>query len=151
MARFDVEQAAAVAAIKQVIYEWGDELDLNNGSGIKDANILTADCRYFVGDQWREGIGQIGEFYQQRLASMKAAGPVLVMRHIISNEKVAFLDESRAKIDFLLTFFAKAGDAPFVDYCDPLAVADVQMECSKESDGHWRISMFTSGQIFRRG
>ena len=56
-----------------------------------------------------------------------------------------------AAVGFLLLFFAKVGDPPFVGYCDPLAVADVQMECRSEADGHWRISMFNSGQIFQRG
>lgn len=151
MAKFSTEQAAAFAAVNQVIYEWGDELDLNDGLKMKNAGVLAANCRYFVGEEWREGIDAVAEFYQQRMARLKEAGAVPVMRHIISNIKVAFTGEEHAKVEFLLVFFAKAGEPPFTDYCDPLAVADVHMECSKEADGHWRISMFDSGQIFRRG
>lgn len=151
MARFETDQILAVAAIKQLIYEWGDELDMNDGLNIKDANILTKDCRYFVGEQWREGIDDTAAFYQERMARLKEAGAVPVMRHIISNLKINFIDSQNARADFLLVFFAKAGEPPFTDYCDPLAVADVNMECREEADGHWRISKFDSGQIFRRG
>lgn len=151
MAKFNAEQIMAVAAIKQLIYEWGDELDINDGLSMKDANVLTSNCRYFVGEQWREGLEATAQFYQERMARLKEAGAVPVMRHIISNLKVEFTDDKAARVGFLLVFFAKAGEPPFTDYCDPLAVADVQMECREEDDGHWRISMFDSGQIFRRG
>ena len=63
-----------------------------------------------------------------------------------------FLDEGdKARANFLLLFFAKVGEPPFVGYCDPLAVADVRMQCRREADGHWRISQFDSNQIFQRG
>ena len=151
MAKFDVNQAMAVAAIKQVIYEWGDELDLNDGLNMKNANVLTGDCRYFVGGEWREGLEATAQFYQERMARLKEANAVPVMRHIITNLKITFTDEGHAKVEFLLVFFAKSGEPPFTDYCDPLAVADVHMECRKEGDEHWRISKFDSGQIFQRG
>ena len=151
MAKFDVEQVMAVAAIKQVIYEWGDELDLNDGLNMRNANVLTQDCRYCVGEQWREGIEAVGQFYEERMARLKEANAVPVMRHIITNLKIAFTEGEPAKVEFMLVFFAKPGEPPFTDYCDPLAVADVHMECKTEEDGHWRISKFDSGQIFRRG
>ena len=151
MAKFDADQVMAVAAIKQVIYEWGDELDINDGLDMKNANVLAEDCRYFVGEQWREGIDAVAQFYQERMARLKEAGAVPVMRHIITNLKIAFNDAGHAKVEFMLVFFAKPGEPPFTDYCDPLAVADVHMECKQESDEHWRISKFDSGQIFRRG
>jgi hypothetical protein len=73
------------------------------------------------------------------------------MRHIISNFRVSFADDAHAQVGFLLLFFAKVGTPPLTDYCDPLAVADVRMECRREADGQWRIALFDSGQIFRRG
>ena len=151
MASFTVEQAAAIAAIQQVINEWSDELDQNDGLSIVEADVLTGDCRYFVAEQWREGSAAVGEFYKERKTRLEAAGGAPVMRHIISNFRVSFVSETEAKVGYLLLFFAKVGTPPFTDYCDPLAVADVRMECRRESDGQWRISLFDSGQIFRRG
>lgn len=151
MAKFSAEQTASVLAIKQVIYEWGDELDLHNGETMPERDVLTKDCDYFVGGEWRNGIDAVKAFYDSRIAAQREAGAVMVMRHFITNMKVAFLSETHAKVDFLLLFFAKAGDPPFIGYCDPLATADVWMECRREDDGHWRISRFNSTQTFIRG
>jgi hypothetical protein len=151
MAKLSIEQAAAVVAIQQVVNEWGDELDTNDGLRIVEADILTDDCRYNVGGTWRAGRSQVGQFYAERTERLKAQGGVPVMRHIISNFRVDFGAQDSANVAFLLVFFAATGTPPFTDYCDPLAVADVKMECRRDSEGEWRISKFDSGQIFRRG
>ena len=151
MAKFTPEQAAAVLAVKQVIYEWGDELDINDGLKLADADVLTDDVRYFVGGEWREGLAAAAQFYRERKARLEAAGGAPVMRHIISSLRVGFAAEDHAKVGFLLVFFAATGTPPFDNYCDPLAVADVRMECKRDAGGDWRISLFDSGQIFRRG
>lgn len=151
MAKFTAVEAASVLAIQQVINEWGDELDQNDGLNLIAADVLTQDCRYFVGGEWREGRDAAAQFYVERKARLVAAGGAPVMRHINSNYRVLFAAGDHAKVGFLLLFFAHVGDPPFVGYCDPLAVADVRMECRLEADGHWRISRFDSGQIFQRG
>lgn len=151
MAKFNTDQLAAVAAIQQVINEWGNELDQNDGLRIAEADILTDDVRYNVGGVWREGLAEVGKFYEERRERLEAQGGAPVMRHIISNFRIAFVADDRAEVDFLLVFFAATGTPPFTDYCDPLAVADVHMECRRDSAGEWRISAFDSGQIFRRG
>ena len=150
MAKFSAEQAAAVAAIKQVINEWGDELDRNDGLTMIAADVLTQDCRYFVGGEWREGLAGAAKFYAERKVRLEAAGGAPVMRHIMSNYRVKFTAGDQAEVGFLLLFFAAVGTPPF-DTCDPAAVADVRMEVRRESDGHWRICLFDSGQTFRRG
>lgn len=151
MAKFSADQVASVLAVKQAIYEWGDELDLHNGLSMKDRGCLTNDVQYFVGGEWRNGIDEVMGFYNGRIEAQKAAGAIMCMRHFITNLKVSFVSETEAKADFLLLFFAKPGDPPFTDGCDPLATADVWMECRKEADGEWRISRFDSTQIFIRG
>lgn len=149
MASFTLEQAAARAAIEQVINEWSDELDQNNGLRMAEADVLTQDVRYNVGGQWREGLQEVAGFYGGRREQLGSSAPV--MRHIISNFRTKFTSETEAEVGYLLLFFAKAGTPPFTDYCDPLAVADVRMHVRRDGDGQWRISMFDSGQIFRRG
>ena len=151
MARFSSEQAAARAAIEQVINEWGDELDINDGLKMREAAVLTDEVEYFVGGEWRSGIDAVCAFYAERRARLQAGDGAPVMRHIISNFRIAFTGEASADVGFLLLFFAKVGEPPFADYCDPLAVADVRMSVRADADGDWRISRFDSGQIFRRG
>ena len=151
MAKFSVEQAAAVAAIQQVINEWGHELDENNGLSIVEADILSEDCRYNVGGVWREGRAAVGQFYREREQRLAAESGVPVMRHVMSNYRVSFVAQDRAEVGFLLVYFAATGTPHFTSYCDPLAVADVRMECRRDKADEWRIAMFDSGQIFRRG
>ena len=151
VAKFTAEQAADVLAIKQVIYEWGDELDVHDGLQMTETDVLTQDVRYFVGGEWQEGLPTVAQWYRDRTARLKAAGGVPVMRHVITSLRVSFDSAEAAKVGFLLVFFAATGEQPFTNYCDPLAVADVKMECRREADGHWRISCFDSSQIFRRG
>jgi hypothetical protein len=151
VARFSGEEAAAVAAIQQVINEWGDELDTNSGLKIADAGVLTNDVQYFVGGEWREGIGATAQFYKDRWDRLTAAGGAPVMRHVHGNYRVSFAAQDHASVGFLLLFFAKVGEPPFNGYCDPLAVADVRMECRRDAGGDWKISRFDSEQIFQRG
>ena len=151
MAKFTAEQAADVLAIKQVIYEWADELDVNDGLKIRESDVLTQDVRYFVGGEWREGVEATYGFYSERKARLEAAGGAPVMRHQIMSVRVYFDGADKARMGFQLLFFAKVGTPPIAGYCDPLATADVRMEARREADGHWRISMFDSGQVFQRG
>lgn len=151
MAKFTAEQAADVLAIKQVVYEWADELDIHDGLKMREADVLTKDVRYNVGGQWREGLDETCQFYFDREDRMMAAGGKPVMRHQIMSVRVYFDGADKARMGFQLLFFAKAGTPPIGGYCDPLATADVRMEAKRGADGHWRISMFDSGQVFQRG
>lgn len=149
MAKFTPQQAADVLAIKQVIYDWGDELDINNGLSMRTADCLAEDVQYNVGGEWRDGLAAVETFYKGRAAAMQAGAGLMTMRHIITSLRVSFDDEDHAKVGYLLVFFAALKD--FDKYCDPLAVADVKMECRRDADGEWRITRFDSGQIFKRG
>lgn len=151
MAKFTAEQAADVLAIKQVIYEWADELDVNDGLKIKEANVLAQNVRYFVGGEWREGPDAVAEFYAARSVRLTEANALPVMRHMIMGIRAKFESTDKANTGFQLLFFAKPGTPPIAGYCDPLATADVRMEIVREADGHWRIGMFDSGQVFQRG
>lgn len=149
MAKFTPQQAADVLAIKQVIYEWGDELDLNNGLTMRRTDCLAEDVQYNVGGEWRDGLPAVEAFYKGRAEAMQAGAGLMTMRHIITSLRVAFDDADHARVGYLLVFFAALTD--FDKYCDPLAVADVKMECRRDPDGEWRITRFDSGQIFKRG
>jgi SnoaL-like domain len=151
MAKFTTQQAADVLAIKQTIYDWGNELDVNDGLKLESANVLTDDCRYNVGGEWREGLAAAATFYRERRARLEAANALPVMRHLIVSLRISLDEADRAKIGFQLLFFAKPGTPPIAGYCDPLAVADVRMEARRDADGDWKICMFDSGQVFHRG
>lgn len=151
MTKFTAAQAADVLAIKQVVYEWADELDVNDGLKIVESGVLSPDCRYFVGGDWKEGVAAVAAFYSERKTRLEGAGGAPVMRHQIMSVRVYFDSADKARMGFQLLFFAKVGEPPIAGYCDPLATADVRMEAVRGADGEWRISMFDSGQVFQRG
>ena len=151
MTKFTAAQAADVLAIKQVVYEWADELDVNDGLKIVESGVLAPDCRYFVGGEWRERDAAVGAFYSERKTRLEGAGGAPVMRHQIMGVRVYFDSADKARMGFQLLFFAKVGEPPIAGDRDPLATADVRMEAVRGADGEWRIGMFDSGQIFQRG
>jgi uncharacterized protein (TIGR02246 family) len=149
VAKFNIEQAAAVAAIQQLINDWARELDVNNGLHI--AGLVTEDCTYTVGGATREGRAAVEKFYQERIERLSARPEgVPTQRHTLSNLRVSFHSAEKASITFTLIYFTTAGMASGLNHADPAAVADVRMDCRRDHEGEWRIAMFDSNQTFRR-
>jgi ketosteroid isomerase-like protein len=148
VAKFNTEQALAVIEIQQLINDWAQELDIHNGLHITD--LVTEDCSYNVGGG-REGRAAIEKFYQERLERLSATpSGVPVHRHALSNLRVTFRTIGDASITFSLVYFTTAGMTSGINHADPAAVADVRMDCRRDTDGHWRIAKFDSNQTFRR-
>jgi hypothetical protein len=149
MAKFTAEQAIAYVTIQQLINDWADELDINNG--VKMAAHVTEECHYTVRGVPRLSRDEVVEFYKGRLVELEATpAGVWEHRHILSNLRVDFRSDDHAAIEFKLVYFMSAGATPGLEHADPAAVADVWMEVRRDVDGHWRISRFDSNQHFRR-
>ena len=110
----------------------------------------TKDCRCKLSDQWIEGLDEIAKFYKEIYAQAEAGEGMPVIRQLVTNFRVSFSSKTEAKVGFELLLFAKRGKVPFRDYCEPVEVADVHVDCRREADGHWRISRLDSDRIFRR-
>jgi hypothetical protein len=144
-----MEQVLAVAAVQQLISDWGHELDMHNGLHISD--LVTEDCIYVVGGATRQGRPAVQKFYQERLERLSAQpGGVPTQRHTLSNLRVSFRNPDETSITFSLVYFTTAGMASGLNHADPAAVADVRMDCRLDDDGQWRIARFDSNQTFRR-
>jgi hypothetical protein len=150
VAKFDSTEVVAVVAIKQLIGDWTREVDANGGRAIAEADLLTEDCRCKLLDQWIEGLEAIAAFYRKNYAETEAGGGAPAVRQLISNFRVSFRSDTEAKVDFALLLFAKRGAVPFSDYCDPVEVADVHVDCRRGGDRRWRISKLEGDRIFRR-
>jgi hypothetical protein len=150
VAKFDQAEAVAFIAIQQLIGEWTHEIDTNGGRAIAEADLLTLDCRCKLLDQWINGLDAIAAFYRKNYAEAEAGEGVPVVRQLVSNFRIAFTGDTEAKVDFSLLLFAKHGAIPFSDYCDPVEVADVHVECKRGADRRWRISKLEGDRIFRR-
>ena len=149
MAKFTIEQALVVAEVQQLINDWAHELDVNNGLHI--VGLVTEHCAYTVGGATHQGRASVAKFYNDRLARLSALPQgVPTQRHTLSNLRVEFRDSDEVSITFSLVYFTTAGMASGLNHADPAAVADVRMNCRRDSDGEWRISKFDSNQTFRR-
>lgn len=151
MAKFDLEQAAAVVAIQQLVHEWAHELDVHNGLEAMP-DLLTTDVRYAVGGAQRQSRDEVLAFYRERHARLAATEEgVPFHRHALHNLRTTFTAPDTAEIAFGLIYFTTAGNAAGRDHADPALVSDVTMTCRREADGHWRIAAFDSALSFRRG
>jgi hypothetical protein len=149
VAKISMEQALVITAVQQLINDWATELDLNNGLQISE--LVTGDCVYVVGGATRQGRPAVEKFYQDRLVRLSALPTgVPTQRHTLSNLRVSFHNATEVSITFTLVYFTTAGMASGLNHADPAAVADVRMNCRREDDEHWRISMFDSNQTFKR-
>ena len=99
MAKFNMEQAVAVAAVQQLINDWAYELDVNNGLHI--SGLVTEDCVYVVGGATRQGRAAVEKFYQERLERLSARPEgVPTQRHTLSNLRVSFRSADEVSITF---------------------------------------------------
>lgn len=147
MVKFTSEQAAAIAAIEQLVTIWADVLDQDNGlDKTQGIGFLSDDCQYNVAGEWRKGRAEIVKFYATRRAGLDP-NALPVIRHTVSNFRIQFTGADSAKCNFLLLYFAdNAGGNP----ADPLAVADCRMEFRADASGDWLISRFDSEQCIKR-
>jgi ketosteroid isomerase-like protein len=149
VANLNAEQALAIASVQQLIHDWAHELDINNGLNIR--GLVTEDCTYVLGGTARQGRADVEKFYRERLARLSAQpGGVPTQRHILSNLRVSFRSPTDVSITFSLVYFTTAGMKSGLNHADPAAVADVRMDCRRDSDGEWRIAKFDSNQTFKR-
>jgi len=144
-----MEEVLTVAAVQQLINDWAQELDANNGLHI--SGLVSEDCKYNVGGSIRDGRAAVAGFYRER-AERLAARPegIPTQRHTLSNLRVSFRSADDVAITFTLIYFTTAGMPSGLNHADPAAVADVRMDCRRATDGEWSIAMFDSNQTFRR-
>jgi hypothetical protein len=143
--------AQAIVSITQLMSEWAHEVDSNYGRTVVEADLLTMDCRCKLEERWIEGRDAVAEFYKARFEGTKAGESAPIIRQLLTNFRVTLKTETESTVDLTLLLFLKVGTVPFSDYCDPVEVADVHVNCRRGADGHWRISMLDSRRIFRRG
>src|SRR3954468_6607468 len=90
MVKFTSEQAAAIAAIEQLVTTWADVLDQDNGlDKTQGIGFLSDDCQYNVAGEWRKGRAEIVKFYAPRRAGLDP-NAMPVIRHTVSNFRIGF-------------------------------------------------------------
>lgn len=149
MAKVDPARVADILSVQQLINEWADELDIRNGLSITD--LLCEDVNYTVRGGARHNRDEVLAFYRQRFAELEATpAGVPVHRHAVINLRTQFRSGDEVTCRFGMIYFSAMGMASGTDHADPALVADVEMDCRRCADGHWRIARFDSAPVFRR-
>lgn len=149
MAKVEPAQVADMLAVEQLIHEWADELDINNG--LQMADLLCDDVVYTVRGGPRHSRDDVLAFYRQRFAELEATpAGVPIHRHAVVNLRTTFRTGDEVACRFGMIYFSAMGMASGTDHADPALVADVEMDCRRCADGHWRIARFDSAPVFRR-
>lgn len=139
MPKFSAAQAIDLMAIYQLLGEWANEIDKNQGVGV--GLLLTDDCAYNLPANSYRGRTAVVDYYKARVAELAATpAGVPVQRHVLANLRVDFTGANEAKAGFVMTYYtslsASSGNSP----ADPALVGDGDMIVRREADGEWRIA-----------
>lgn len=142
MRRFTAEQLVTAYELEQLLYDFAEEMDINNYASIGD--YYTEDAVFMAGPVAVEGRAAIVAFYERRnenVAKYQKDG-ARTGRHTFLNVRVHIEDEDNAFLLFTNVNYAGEGKAPVQGLQGPSMVADCRMNCRREADGHWRFSGF---------
>ena len=142
MPRFDAQQLAAAYELEQRLYEFAEEMDVNNYANI--AEFYTEDATFIAGPNRVTPRSAIVQFYATRNENVKKyqKDGARTGRHTFLNVRVEIIDADNAKIRFLNVSYAAEGPTPAQGLGAPSMVADCVMTCRREADDVWRFSEF---------
>ena len=147
MAKFNIEETVARAAIEQLVNDWAYDLDFHGNAHV--GSLVTEDVVYNVAGAARLGRAAVEAFYAERHQFLKNSGkPYPVMRHINTNFRTSFVSPDEAETFFELIFWTTEVEG--FNPADIIAVADVWMTMRRGSDGDWKIAKFDSTQPLKR-
>ena len=148
MKKFTQAQAVAALELQQLVAEWGDELDANDGLDI--ARFYTEDCDYLLAGQIHHGHAAVRKFYHDRAERVRTqqTDGIRTQRHTITNLRINFQNSDHATVNFLITNYSAPGKPPVRNLVGPTVVADCRFECRRGSDEFWRIALFDSAAVF---
>jgi len=151
MSKLDLQQAADVVAIQQLINVWAKDLDDNNGVGV--GPMVTDDCAYSVPGNSYQGRAEVVKYYEDRLEALKSSPTgVPVQRHVISNLCVDLTEADTATASFLMVYYTELSKVAGLSPVDPVLVGNGDMILRREADGHWRIDRLdTHAALVREG
>lgn len=142
MRKFDMEKLVTAYELEQRLYDFIEEMDVNNYANI--AEFYTEDAVFRAGPKTVTPRSEIVKFYETRNENVKKyqSGGARTGRHTFLNVRVDVEDETHATLRFVNVSYAAEGPAPAVGLVGPGMVSDCVMKCRREGDGVWRFSEF---------
>ena len=147
MRTFTPDEIAAGFELQQLVADYWHDADFNESLKIPD--FYTEDCSYVGGPgisyNGREGVRR---FYDDVRAKKD---PTRVMRHTVTNLRVAVKDKNHGTVDYMIVTYAAAGTPPIEGPTAPSQVTDVHLDCVRKAKGKWEIAKFHGAPIFVGG
>jgi len=146
MRRFTVEEMLTAFELEQMLYDFIEELDLND---CKDAGSFYAEDGAFVTPGGTiAGRAAIQAFYDNRNAAVAKyqRDGARTGRHTFVNVRCHLHDADNATLYFTNVNYAREGKAPAEGLQGPSAIADCSMKCARQADGNWLFTEFTPKQ-----
>jgi hypothetical protein len=146
MRRFTAEEMLIAFELEQMLYDYIEELDLNNS---ENAGKFYAEDGAFVtpGGSF-VGPAAIQAFYDKRNENVKKyqRDGQRTGRHTFLNVRCHFHDANNATLKFTNVNYAAEGPAPAAGLKGPSAVADCTMKYRRQADGSWLFTEFKPSQ-----
>jgi len=131
----------------QVLYgnmvDYWYEVDMKGGAGVSE--MYLEDGIFNGGGKPLVGRAAIEQFYTWR----KDRG-ARTSRHVITNFRAEFADETHATTYCVMMLYAAAG-APILPTAPPIIITDLIDRCVKCEDGKWRYAERTFVALFMGG
>ncbi|MDG2004376.1 MAG: nuclear transport factor 2 family protein [Novosphingobium sp.] len=147
MRTIDRDQAFAIIAIQQMLYDYCHELD-DGAERVTD--YFTPNCIFNVGESVWNGHEGLEEHYaaDRKAVAERSKDGVRTVRHGLINQRIDVQNGGAASVDLIFVNFSAHGHGPFTHASAPTVVADTRMEMKQGADGFWRIHEFTATPLF---
>ena len=150
--RFDPETAAIVMELTQMLYDFGHEIDANQGRDITE--YYAADGVWELGDKTLAGHAALNDFYAthyDRVRREEKDGVRQVLHAFVDVRVTVADDRTTATLDFFNLNFSAGGARPVAGPIQPNMIVECHMDVRREADGMWRIVRFTGVPQFTGG
>ena len=146
MRKFTPEEMLTAFQLEQMLYDYIEELDLNNSRNA--GSFYTEDGAFVTPGGSFVGPAAIQAFYDKRnenVAKFQKDGQ-RTGRHTFLNVRCHIHDGDNATLLFTNVNYAAEGPAPATGLKGPSAVADCSMKYRRQPDGSWLFSEFKPSQ-----
>ena len=148
MPRFTAETAVIALELQQIVAEFANDLDFNDGLNICD--FYAEDGEFAVGDFSYKGHAAIRQFYADRKERMlpQLKDGIRVAAHTFLNVRVSVESAGTAVVHFTNVNYGGEGKPPQLGTISPAMVTACRMDFRREGDGEWRIMRFSGSPLF---
>ncbi len=137
------QRAAETQILHMNMIDYWYEVDVKGGAGV--SGMYVEDGVFYAGPKPLIGRAAIERFY-----SWRQDRGVRTSRHVVTNFRAEFSDETHAKTHCIMMLYAADGE-PVLPSAPPIFIGDIVDECIKCEDSQWRYIQRNFVPLFMGG